>query len=115
VSGNASDTIKPLEIMHAVWIISGHDKDIHLLKKARSPRRVGIHLPQECHGTLVSSWLIAMDSGLEPYAEFGPIRGLAVGIAQKGSEDGPPLLRLEVGDLVIEPVVAACDIVKEVI
>jgi len=77
--------------MYPVRIVPWHNEDVHLLEKARSPSSVGIHLAQKCHGTLVSGWLVAMDSSLEPHAKFRGVRRLAIRIAQESSEDRPSL------------------------
>lgn len=104
-----------LEVVHAIRIISGHDKDVHFLKKACSPSGMGVHLAQKRRRTLISRWLIAVYSSLQLHAELCRVRRFASGIAQESSEDRAPLLGLEICDLVIKPVVAARDITKEVV
>lgn len=93
--------------MHSIRVVPWHNEDIHLLEKARSPGSVGVHLAQKCHGTLVGGWLVTVNSSLKPHAKFRGVRSLR--IAQKSSEDRPSLFRLEVGYLVVEPAVSACN------
>ena len=105
----------PLEVMHSIRVVSWHNEDIHLLEKARSPSSIGIHLTQKCHGTLVSGWLVAMNSSLKPHSKFRGVRRLAARVAEESSEDRPSLFRLEVGNLVVEPIVSTCNASQEIV
>jgi hypothetical protein len=78
--------------MHSIRIVSRHNEDVHLFEKARGPSSVGVHLAQKCHSTLVSGWLVAMNSSLEPHAEFRGVRRLAIWVTEESSEDRPSLL-----------------------
>jgi hypothetical protein len=92
--------------MHSIRIVPWHHEDVHLFEKARSPSSIGVHFAQKCHRTLVGGWLIAMNSSLKPHAKFVGVETLAIRIAQESSEDRPSLLRFEVGNLVVEPVMS---------
>lgn len=104
-----------MEIGNAIRIDPRHDEDIHLLQKTGSPGSVGVHLAEQRHGSLISRRLIAMDSSLNPHTKFCRVLGLIVRIAQESGKNWPTLFRLEVRDLVVEPVVAVCDVSQEVI
>lgn len=101
--------------MHSIRVVSWHHEDVHLLEKARSPSGVGVHLAQKSHGTLIGGWLVAMDGGLKPHAKFGGVRRLAARVAEESSEDRPSLFRLEVGNLVVEPIVSTCNASQEIV
>jgi hypothetical protein len=105
----------PLEVMHSVRVVPWHHEDVHFFEKARSPSGIGVHLAQECHGTLISGWLVAMNGSLKPHAKFGGVRRLAVRVAQESSEDWPSLFGLEVCNLVIEPIVSTCNAPQEIV
>ena len=100
----------PLEVMHSIRIVPWHHENIHLFEKARSPSSVGVHLAEKCHGTWVGGWFVAMNSSLKPHAKFGGVGRFAVRIAQESSEYRPSLLRFEVGNLVVEPIVSTCNV-----
>ena len=57
----ANDVTIPLEVVHAIRVVSRHDEYVHLLEKTCRPSSVGVHLAQERHSALVGSRLIAMN------------------------------------------------------
>jgi hypothetical protein len=101
--------------MHSIRVVPRHNEDIHFFEQARGPSSVGVHLAQKCHSTLIGGWLIAMNSSLKPHAKLRGIRRLAIRVAQKSCEDRPALLGLEVGDLVVEPIVSTRDASQEIV
>lgn len=101
--------------MDTVRVDPGHDENIHLFKQTCSPRSITIHFTQQSHGALVSGRLIAMNSSLKPNAKLRRVLRLRAWVAQEDLEKRTSLLGLEVGNLVIEPIVATCDVAEEVV